>query len=634
MAEEKTEARETSWRQLLPWTELFRTFQVALDLNKLLLAAAGIFVMAFGWWLLALIFGSFYKVDPPALEQVEYASLPPGDQWKIFKEDRDSWNVMHRSASLGRSGVVYRWEPADLANDPDELRKINEAIKTWKEGHAERELASVLDPTSLQDRLILAGIPPARAQAISLILGKEKPSGLLATWPWGEDRGVNPFLLVTGQTTKPWVAGQFWDWFITNQAPVLLEPLVKFLRPIIFFLSPGADTLSRFYFLTVLVWTLLTWSLFGGAITRIAAVQVARGEKIGLAEAVKFTLKRYVSFVTAPLFPLAFVGVLVLFMILFGLPHMIYFLGDLFSGLFWWIPILLGLLMAITLIGLVGWPLMAATISTEGTDSWEAVSRSYSYVFQKPWHFLWYTLVALTYGAVVIFFVGFLGSFAIYLSKWGVSKTPWVKSADRDPTKLFVYAPTSFGWRVLLLEGAKTKDGVSVVQNGAIDPVAYASFVNELPWWNKMGAAMVAFWVGLVFLLVLGFGYSFFWSAATILYLLMRRSVDGADLDEVYLEDEDEAPFSAVTPPTPASAAPAKPGLTMVEPPTLRPTAPAAAPTVPPSAAAPVIPPAAPEVVPPPTAAVVSPSVPTSRPTEPPPDKPAATGDTPSPDVK
>ena len=56
MAEEKVEPRETSWRQLLPWTELFRGFQVALDLNKLALAAAGILVMAFGWWLLAVLF--------------------------------------------------------------------------------------------------------------------------------------------------------------------------------------------------------------------------------------------------------------------------------------------------------------------------------------------------------------------------------------------------------------------------------------------------------------------------------------------------------------------------------------------------------------------------------------------------
>jgi hypothetical protein len=256
---------------------------------------------------------------------------------------------------------------------------------------------------------------------------------------------------------------------------------------------------------------------------------------------------------------------------------------------------------------------MAATISTEGTDSWEAVSRSYSYVFQKPWHFAWYTLVSLLYGAVVIFFIGFLGSFAVYLSKWGVSKTPLVERIDRDPARLFVYAPTSFGWRTLLLDGAHTKEGKPLVTNGVIDPVAYNTYLNganESAWWNKVGAAMVAFWVGLVFLLVLGVGYSFFWSAATIVYLLMRKAVDGADLDEVYLEDEDETPFS---PPVPqAGAPPTKPGLTMVEAPSMRPV-------VPPT---PYVPPPAPPVAPPPPPAPVT-TAPSGTDTHPPYNAPA-----------
>ena len=49
MAEEKVELREINYRQVLPWTELFKGFQLALDPKKLLLAAAGIFVMYAGW---------------------------------------------------------------------------------------------------------------------------------------------------------------------------------------------------------------------------------------------------------------------------------------------------------------------------------------------------------------------------------------------------------------------------------------------------------------------------------------------------------------------------------------------------------------------------------------------------------
>ncbi|HEY7424237.1 MAG TPA: hypothetical protein VH682_08390, partial [Gemmataceae bacterium] len=331
--------------------------------------------------------------------------------------------------------------------------------------------------------------------------------------------------------------------------------------------------------------TLATWAVFGGAITRIAAVQVARGEKIGLREAVRFTVKRILSYLMAPLFPLAFVFVILIFMAIFGIIHMIPVFGDIvWDGLLWWLMLICGLVMAVTLVGLVGWPLMSATISTEGTDSWEAVSRSYSYVYQKPWHYIWYSLVAIAYGAVLVFFVGFMGSLTVYLAKWGVSETPFITKADREPTFLYVYAPTSFGWRTLLLEGA-TVHGEKVVDNGEINSAAYNDYLgrtdykgeDKLNWWNKWGAVLVAIWLGIVFLLLLGFGYSYFWSASTIIYLLMRRHVDAAELDEVYLEeDEQEGPYGGhFTPPAPVSpSAVEPPSMTMVESPTLRTPAP------------------------------------------------------------
>ena len=65
MAEDKFESRETNWRHLLPWIELFRGFGVALDLNKLLLAAGGIVTMAFGWWFLSFLFSASEPGEPP-----------------------------------------------------------------------------------------------------------------------------------------------------------------------------------------------------------------------------------------------------------------------------------------------------------------------------------------------------------------------------------------------------------------------------------------------------------------------------------------------------------------------------------------------------------------------------------------
>src|SRR5262249_34699958 len=131
-----------------------------------------------------------------------------------------------------------------------------------------------------------------------LLLGKPKPHGRLRTWPWFEDRGENPYLLVTDAIkqadsdevrTIPWEPGRFVGWFIGHQLPVLVEPLVKFLSPVAYFFDDRArGWVNSIYLIAVILWTLAVWGFFGGAITRMAAVQVARNEKISMREALKF----------------------------------------------------------------------------------------------------------------------------------------------------------------------------------------------------------------------------------------------------------------------------------------------------------------------------------------------------------
>ena len=623
MVEDKVEPRSSEGRPRFLWTELFQGFRVALDFNKLILAAAGILVMAFGWWLLAIIFNysrpEFNTKDyPPSRYSNKEAKIQNELAWRDFKLDREKWRLMHQAAG-NPDNVVYE-DAADVASSQGEYEILKKLVGTGKQ------------PTPEQ----LKEYPELGTKVAELKNPRPLPAGELRTWPWFENRGPNPYLLATGQTNA-WQSGHFWDWLFRTEVPVLLEPLRKMIWPIVLFFHPNAGALNAFYFLLVMFWTIVTWAIFGGAITRIAAVQVARQEKLSMGEAVRFTGRRWFSFVAAPLFPLLFVGFLLLFMIIFGFFHMIPWFGDVIvDGLFWWLMVLFGLLMAVGLIGLVGWPLMSSTVSTEGTDSWEAVSRSYSYVFQAPWHYFWYGVVATFYGIVIVFFVGFMGSFTVYLSKWGVSQTPWVKAANRDPSYLFVYAPTSFGWRDLLLKDVVLEDGSHIVsqETGRIIPANYDKFLGRdetyakehpndvVSTMNAAGARMVAFWLGLFFLLILGFGYSYFWSASAIIYLLMRRKVDDQEMDEVYLEEEADTyagPLAAPQP-APAPAAPARTGssLPMVESPTLRPTAPAA-PTAPPIVPAPV-PPKAPE----PPASV--PPEPKTEPaaTEPPPPAPPA----------
>ncbi|HEX4589929.1 MAG TPA: hypothetical protein VH120_08380, partial [Gemmataceae bacterium] len=117
----------------------------------------------------------------------------------------------------------------------------------------------------------------------------------------------------------------------------------------------------------------------------------------------------------------------------------------------------------------------------------------------------------------------------------------------------------------------------------------------DLKWWSQISAFIVSLWVTVIFLLMLGFAYSYYFSAFSMVYLLMRRKVDDTELDEVYLEEDE--PEEPLLPPVPSASPAAGTGqpLQMVEAPALRaptgdgsPPAPAPVETRPPETQPPV----------------------------------------------
>jgi hypothetical protein len=518
MAEERNGTPEGEARTYWAWTELFRTFQVALDPKKLVLAAAGIFLMFVGWWLLALIFDS------------------------------------------------ARSEPRRSDYDTAYYQKRNSEL-TPAQAEAAAVEAYHRDLREYQTFYALAGHGDTTADAPEW----KRHTGDLRIPPWDENRGPNPFLLVTGQEPNDWRGNRgVIDWLLRDQVPVLIEPLFKFLRPIGLLLHPGTGGVTRFYLLLVTLWTLATWAFFGGAITRLAAVQLAGKDRPGLIETLRFVSARYVSYLSAPLVPLVFVALIVVLFVVYGLVlHLWPVLGDVLDSVAFPILVLLGFGQAVLLVGLVGYPLMYATVSAEGSDTFDALSRSYNYVFQSPWNYIWYSLVAVVYGAVLVFFVVFMGSFVVYLTKWSLSQTPFTDYfSSRRVDNLFAYAPESFHWRELLVTNP-----------------------TDLKWWSQISAFTVSLWVTLIFLMMIGFAYSYYFSAFTMVYLLMRRKVDDTEIDEVYLEeDEPEEPLLPPAPPPPPAPAGTSQPLQMVEAPTLRPVAAPIAPeAVPPASDGPPV---------------------------------------------
>jgi hypothetical protein len=247
------------------------------------------------------------------------------------------------------------------------------------------------------------------------------------------------------------------------------------------------------------LWVTIVGAFFGGAITRIATMQIAREEQISLRPALKHARQKFLAYFSAPLLPLVGVLLVTVPTALLGL-LMRSDVGLLLAGLVWPLVLVGGLLMGIFLLGLFfGWPLMWGAISTEGSDSFDALSRSYSYVYQRPYHYLFYALVAT--------FLGLLGGLvAYYFASAVIHLTLWAAS-----------------W------GTGTPRSVALYQalHGA------GSFGTVGGW----GVQLIGFWTGLVKLVAIGFVYSYFWTASTAIYLLLRYQVDGTELDEVFLEE-------------------------------------------------------------------------------------------------
>lgn len=583
MADGRDSTPASSVRSPYSWTEIFRCFHIALDPRKLLVAALGILLMSFMWWLLSAIF--WYKSPDPNNEKYR-----PETVQKDFEGKNNP-----------QTGQPYKNDELPVAVAFEARKRYQADLDQWK----------VLD--------YLAG-----------------PGGRLSTMPWFADRGENPFLFVTSLIASP--AVEWWEratTYLKTVAPVLLEPLNKLLLPVVMIVSPGVSPLTRLYLILVLLSFIAIWAFCAGIITRIAAVQLANRGPISLKQAVRFVCKRYLGYLGAPLVPLIIIAVCALGLVVYGILGLIPFVGDLIIyGLGLPIILLGGAAMAVFLIGLVGYPLMYPTLSAEGdqSDTFDALSRSINYVASSPWHYIWYWIVAIFYGAAVMFFVLFFTSLTVYVGKWAVGLTASAVWTDRKPDYLFIYAPESFGWRELLTRDSPyaveqrmiliDRDGKEVDKMGPgvrpvaryqpVNPAAYQQARGEFWAYNNWGAALVSLWLTLLFLLMLGFSYSFFWCAATMIYFLMRKRVDEAELDEVFTEDDEPEP--PLAPPKIAEGT-ASTALPVIQPSSVPPT-PAAPPVMPPPSPPPPV-----MTSPPPPPPPAADTIPFSPP--PPPEPPA-----------
>ncbi len=273
---------------------------------------------------------------------------------------------------------------------------------------------------------------------------------------------------------------------------MLSQPVWQILSP-----TSGAMTVSDVLSLVLsAVWSLAVWAYLGAAISRVAAVQLATGEQVGWGAALRWARTKWLAYFSAPALPMLAVALVVLPILVLGFLMKSDFFAFL-AALIWPLVLAGGFVMTVLLAGvLLGWPLMWATISVEGTDSFDALNRTYSYVFQRPLRYLFYVIVAAAVGWLGWIVVETLAASVIWLAFWAAS---WGAGAPR-------------------------------MEELAVGPGASSS--------------IIAFWAGCVKLLAIGYTFSYFGVASTAIYYLLRRDVDARETDEVFLDaDTSEEKF-------------------------------------------------------------------------------------------
>jgi len=332
---------------------------------------------------------------------------------------------------------------------------------------------------SIADSLRIAGTDPA-AEAI---LDESLSGGLVIPGPDGAGASAT---LAPSRRALP-ALGAARGWLPRPAADVLDLVAIPF--------SPTATLPRLGGALARIGWFVLVWSIFGTAISRQVALALVGEETPGFVGGVLYGARKWPAAFNSVAFVLAGIVMLSVPGALLGLLMRLDW-GLAIAGAVWPLVLAGAVVLAILAIGLVaGWPLMVAAVGVERGDSFQAISTSFSYLYQRPLHYAFYAAVAAVVALPAFAAAGLFADATNTLALWAASF-----GMGHDRTRA-------------VLEGLGQAGGG--------------------PW----GVRALAFWTRGLESLLGSFGWGYFWAIATAAYMLLRQDVDGTELDEVVLDE-------------------------------------------------------------------------------------------------
>lgn len=271
-----------------------------------------------------------------------------------------------------------------------------------------------------------------------------------------------------------------------------------------------------------LVISLVVMALAGGAVCRSAALQFARDERSGLVECVRYSSRRFGSFLTGPLWAAGIIALIAAVIFLMGLLGNIPSgVGPVVVGVLSPVAAMLGFLATVFIFGLVGSAsLMLPAVAYEGSDGMDSMGRAFGYMYMRPWRMAFYTVISFIYGVICYLFVRIFALVLLLIAR--SCMTAGVRA-----------------WS----EHGRTPDGAGIPLMDAIWPAPtfntlFGTLPESLSTSEKIGAILVMVPQAIVAGLVAAFLLSFFFCACTIIYALLRKHVDGEAFDRIFTQVE------------------------------------------------------------------------------------------------
>lgn len=327
---------------------------------------------------------------------------------------------------------------------------------------------------------------------------------------------VTRLLGCAGFATRPHLdAWLSWD----AAAFALLTPIRTLIEPsrVIFQANQSWSNLAFAW--TQLLWALIVWSFIGGALCRMNALQFAARKRLGVVAALKFSRRQLIGYLVAPFLPLVAVLILQGFNWLLGcIAASVPSVGLVALGIGWVVVLFTGFLMAMLILGVaVGWPLMIAAISTEDSDGFDGLSRAFGYLVDRPWQAGLCVVSSFPVFAVSRVLVGVLIGLTISLGATAVERGKTFSDSSHGSLVDLSAGP----WMALQSISATDWPGDIRIRDRSFNSMeSFGDLATEL-------------WTLIPTLFFVGFGPSFFWSATTVSYFLLRQSDDGTPLDLV-----------------------------------------------------------------------------------------------------